>query len=216
MMDKELLAFDLDGTIVDSSVDIAWAANKTLSSFGREPATMEKVKESIGWGVKSLLQGLMPDFPPESLDGARLKFLEYYGGHLTVDSRIYPGVMETVAHFRARGKKMAVVTNKPAGLSERLLKKFGMSGFFDLVVGGDSFPNRKPHPEPLLKVIEKLGATPEKAVFVGDSPTDSETGKNAGVFTIGVSYGFRPLEELRTAGFGMIIDDFPALLELIR
>ena len=216
MMEKELLVFDLDGTIIDSSEDIAWAANMTLGSLGRDAATLETVKENIGWGVKPLLERLMPDIPPEAIDGARLRFLEYYGGHLAVSSYVYPGVRETIGHFRSSGKKMAVVTNKPVKLSEDLLGSLSLSAFFDLVVGGDSFPNRKPHPEPLLKTLEILKVDPGNSVFVGDSPTDSETGKNAGVFTIGVSYGFRPLEELKGAGFGLLIDDFSRLKDIIR
>lgn len=207
----DLVIFDLDGTLIDSSEDIAWATNRTLNAFGHDVMDMGEIKENIGWGVKSLLEKLMPEETPERIMEARDKFLDFYGGHLVVKTYVYPGVGDTLAHFKSRDKLMAVVTNKPAGLAERILKELGLSGYFMSVIGGDSFSNRKPHPEPVEKVLGFSGMKPEKAVIVGDSPIDCETGKRAGTSTIGVTYGFRGKQELEEACCDMIIDSFSEL-----
>ncbi len=208
-----LIIFDLDGTLVDSSRDIAWSANMTLKYMGYDEMGIEAIKEHVGWGVKPLLEKLMPGSSAQRIEEARIKFLEFYGSHLTVDTSIYPGVKETLSFFKERNKKMAVVTNKPAGLSSRVLTELSLSGYFSMLVGGDSFQNRKPHPEPVEKVLSALGGS---AVIVGDSPIDCEAGKKAGISAIGVAYGFRPKEELERAGFDMIVGSFPELKEVIE
>ncbi|MBI5343811.1 MAG: HAD hydrolase-like protein, partial [Deltaproteobacteria bacterium] len=120
-MDKELLVFDLDGTLIDSSSDIAWAANRTLDALGYRELSAGFIRENIGWGVRQLLERLMPDEPPDRITKARESFLEFYGTHLVVDTYVYPGVRETLGYFRGLKKKMAVVTNKPEGLARRIL-----------------------------------------------------------------------------------------------
>lgn len=216
-MNRELLMFDLDGTLVDSGGDIAWAANKTLVAFGYREMTVAAIKERIGWGVKVLLERLMPEEGPERIEEARLKFLEFYGGHMVEETYPYPGVEETLRHFSSRGKTMAVVTNKPEVLADGILKELKLRGMFQMLVGGDTLRNKKPHPEPLEKVLNSMGVGHGEAVFVGDSAIDAETGRTAGIFTIGVSYGFggggKALEE---AGFDLIIDGFVELKGIIK
>ncbi len=214
VMNKDLLVFDLDGTLIDSAGDIAWAANKTLDDFGYEAETLGSVREKIGSGVVVLLERLMPEERTERIAEAKEIFLKHYAGHMVVDTHLYPGVRETLDYFRDIGKSMAVVTNKPRALADGILDELGLHRFFMSVAGGDSFPNRKPHPEPLERVMEDRRVNPEQTVFVGDSAIDSETGKKAGVFTIGVSYGFGGVE-LGAAGFDLIIEAFPELKEVI-
>lgn len=216
MKEAELLIFDLDGTLVDSSTDIAEAANRTLAAMGRDEQTHEYIKDRIGWGVKMLLVQLMPDAGPDEIDEATKRFLEFYGVRLTVHTRAYPGVMDTLARFRGSGKGMAVVTNKPEGLAVRLLTDLGMDGFFEVVVGGDTVRNKKPDPEGIMRVLGGLGVAPARAAFVGDSPVDCESGRAAGVYTIGVTYGFRGTEELEGAGFDVLIGSFSELERVVR
>ncbi|MFQ5441933.1 MAG: HAD family hydrolase [Thermodesulfobacteriota bacterium] len=211
-MKKKLLIFDLDGTLVDSGDDIARAANKTLEAMGYGTQSLEAIKKNIGWGVKMLLEGLMPDEGAQGIIEAREKFLRFYGEHLTDDTYIYPGVTDTLTYFKNSGRTMAVVTNKPEGLSRRVIDEVGLGGFFVMLIGGDTLRNRKPHPEPLERVMEETGFCAAETIFVGDSPVDSETGKNAGVFTIGVSYGFRDVKELLSSNFNLIIDKFSELM----
>jgi len=216
MKEAGLLIFDLDGTLVDSSTDIAEAANRTLAAMGREEETHEYIKERIGWGVKMLLTQLMDDAGPDVIDEATARFLDFYGRRLSVHTRAYPGVMDALARFRGAGKGMAVVTNKPEALALRLLSDLGMDGFFEVVVGGDTVRNKKPDPEGIMRVLGSLGVEPSGAAFVGDSPVDCESGRAAGVYTVGVTYGFRPVDELRRAGFDVLIGSFSELESVLK
>ncbi len=214
-MPVELIIFDLDGTLIDSSEDIAVCANKTLKAMGHNELGLDEIKQGIGWGVKMLFERLMPGNSPQAIEEARGIFLGFYGEAPVVKTFAYPGVTETLNHFRRKNKKMAVVTNKPYGLAERILEELGLSESFGLVVGGDSFENKKPHPEPLERVMKSLNAHPNASVIVGDSPVDCESGKKAGMRTIGVSYGFRGATELIDAGCDIIVDRFPVLKEIL-
>lgn len=209
-----LIIFDLDGTLMDSSVDIAWAANRTLERMGYASLGVERIKEDIGWGVKTLLERLMPLEPPDRISAARADFLEFYGRHLVVDTYLYPEVEETLRHFSSIAKRMAVVTNKPETLSRRALQETGIAGYFASVVGGDSLPTRKPSPEPIEAVIKAAGARKTDVVMVGDSPMDAEAAKAAGIAVVGVTYGFRGRHEL--TGFDMLVDRFGELKFLIK
>ena len=210
----ELLAFDLDGTLIDSGGDIAWAANRTLVDLGHERQTMESVRDKIGSGVMVLLERLMPEESPERIAEAKDIFLKHYAGHLVVDTYLYHGVMETLVHFKEMGRSMAIVTNKPKGLAEGILAELGLEPFFPVVVGGDTFANRKPHPEPLEEAMRSSGVEPARSVFIGDSLIDAETGRRAGVFTVGVSYGFGR-GEVRETDFNLLIQAFGELKGLI-
>lgn len=212
----DLIIFDLDGTLIDSSQDIAWCANETLKSMGYPERNPSEIVGHIGWGVKPLLEKLMPNEADERITAARLKFLEFYGGHLVVETTLYPGVVDILEHFAKGGKKMAIVTNKPAGLAGSILDVLNLKGYFRAILGGDSLPNRKPHPEPIEKVIRDLNAAPEKTIVVGDSPVDCEAAKGAGAFAIGAAYGFRGKDELKASGCDIIVDDVPSLKYAIR
>ena len=215
MVKKELIIFDLDGTLIDSSVDIAWAANRTLVSYGLNERSVAEIRDNIGWGVKPLLERLMPGSDPMRITSARERFLEYYWGHLTVGTRLFEGVDETLKALRGMDRRLAVVTNKPVLFARKILEELGIGVYFDRVAGGDSFQNKKPHPEPLEKVIEGIGTAKDESAFVGDSAIDRETGRKAGVFTIGVSYGFRAGATIEEMGFDAVIDRFPDLLRII-
>jgi len=209
-----LFVFDLDGTLIDSSGDIAVAANRTLESYGRPPMEREAIKEKIGWGVNMLLAQLMPGIDEAVLLEARSRFLAFYGENLMVETRLYDGVRETLFSMRERGRELAILTNKPEGLSRRIISELGLEDLFVDIVGGDTFSERKPHPAPLLHIIREAGVGTYETIFVSDSPIDCETGRRAGVFTVGVAYGFRPVEELKDACCETIIDSFGALLEM--
>ncbi|MEE8574751.1 MAG: HAD-IA family hydrolase [Thermodesulfobacteriota bacterium] len=214
-MEKELLLFDLDGTLIDSSEDIAWVANQTLSDMDYAERDHEEIKSYIGWGISMLLMRLMPDLSDDELETARGRFLDYYATHFTVDTAPYDGVMETLDHFKAMGKEMGVVTNKPVSLSKAILSELYMAGYFKLVLGGDSLEERKPHPAQLLYAMDELCFTPEETVYVGDCSVDYEAGKRAEVTTIGATYGFRGKEELVKAGAIILIDSFSELTGII-
>lgn len=215
IMNKDLLLFDLDGTLVDSSHDIAIAANNTLCDLGKPELTITQIQQSVGWGIKTLLRGLMPNETEEVIAEGRTIFLSYYSKNLYDHTHCYGGVKETLDYFKGLGKTMAVITNKPEDLSVELLDALDLSKYFKLCYGGDTFANRKPHPEPILKAIEELGVTADKTVMIGDSPVDFEAGVSAGVQVIGCAYGFRGAEELADAGVSTFADSFTSLKSII-
>jgi len=214
VMVKDLFVFDLDGTLIDSSGDIAHAANKTLLSFGLAAMDKEDIKANIGWGVNMLLEKLMPGIDGAGLEMARSRFLAFYGEGLIEETELYPGVMDTLLSLGKKGKKLAILTNKPEALSKRIINELSLEDFFISIIGGDTFPNRKPHPASLIGIMKSAGTSSADTVFVGDSPIDCETGAAAGVFTVGVSYGFRPVEELKSSGCDIIISEFALIGEL--
>lgn len=179
--------FDLDGTLLDSKGDLADAANAARRELGLPPLADADVEQHTGWGMAALLRGVLPEADVAGLARARDVFIDYYRGHLAVRSRPYPTVE---AMFEAlRGHRLGLVTNKPAMFTVPLLQALGWTHRFDTVVCGDTLPQRKPAPEPLLHAIDALGLTPDACVFVGDTPIDRETAANAGVRFASVSWG---------------------------
>jgi len=212
---RELLIFDLDGTLIDSSEDIAWSVNRTLERLGFEPLTYSVILSYIGWGVKMLLNQALPDDSKQLLDEAKGIFLDLYGRHLTIKTRPYPGVEETLHALHGRGLKMAIVTNKPISFTREILDALSLTPLFTPVLGGDSVRRKKPDPESAETVLRAHDISPARALFIGDSRIDIETGKAAGTATIGAAYGFRGRGELEDAGADSIIDTFNELNDLI-
>lgn len=215
LKNTRLVIFDLDGTLLDSSEDIAWVANRTLEAFGYPPMENSAIKERIGWGVVMLLKQIMPDVEGERLSEAKGVFLDLYSSHLVVKSTLYPGVTDTVEHLLGLGKKLAVLTNKPIDLSVRIIAELFAPKTFEKILGGDSLPTKKPDPAPIFNILESLGVEPHESVMVGDSPVDVEAGKSAGISTIGAAYGFRGVDELKEAKVDIIIETFAELKGII-
>ncbi len=209
----DLIIFDLDGTLIDSSKDIAWATNKTLATLGMKELPYEEILGYIGWGVKMLLLQALPEENHHLFDDARDVFMSCYADHLLVDTRPYPGVEETLGSLRDRKKTLAIVTNKPVKLAEAILEDLSLKDYFDPVLGGDSVHNKKPHPEGIEKVINGLSINRDCTVFVGDSRIDVVAGKSAGIRTVGAAYGFRGRDELEEAGADIIIEQIGDLQE---
>lgn len=183
-----LIAFDLDGTLIDSRRDLADAANQLLTERGGKPLDLDTVTQMIGGGAAQLVRrtfeasGLDPD--PEGL----ARFLEIYDTRLVKTTKAYPGVPQALAQLS--GHTRVVLTNKPRKASEWILDVLSLRHHFVEVVGGDGPFARKPDPEGLLHLISAHGATPQTTVLVGDSPIDVETAQRAGARCCVVSYGF--------------------------
>lgn len=211
-MPFRLVIFDLDGTLVDSSTDITIAINHAIRPFGLDEITVEKTISLIGEGVTRLFEKLLGE------DSARIggpvmeRFLDYYGAHLAEHTRPYPGVAATLAALA--GCQKAVVSNKREKFSRDLLAVLGLVDAFDLILGSDSVPEKKPSPRPILHAMAFFGVSPGETAVVGDSPYDIEAGKAAGATTVAVTYGFRPAESLRDADY--LIDSFEALLPILK
>lgn len=208
----DLVIFDLDGTLVDSSPDICAAINHVISPYGCAPFSLEKTRELVGEGAMRLMEkvietNVLEVEPVRLLQG----FLAYYGEHLLDMTTIYPGVIEALQSLT--GIRKAVVTNKHDHLSVRTLQEMELLQYFDMVVGSETAPAKKPSPLPILYVLERFRVAPDRAVIVGDSTYDVEAGKNAGITTIAVTYGYRPAEVLR--GADLQIDSMNRLPEAL-
>lgn len=210
-IEVDLLIFDLDGTLIDSRIDIANALNYTLSRLGLPPVTIEEVRQRIGRGIRGLLKACLGE-KQGLLEEAYPIFLDFYSTHLLENTTLYPGVRETLEGIRA---KKAIVTNKLFHLTERILEGLGISNYFDTVLGGDSLTERKPSPLPILRVLKEHKVPGERALMVGDSPLDMEAGKKAGVWTCGAAYGYNERDTLLSAGADCIIESFPELFSLL-
>lgn len=178
------VVFDLDGTLLDSSGDLAVAANQVRRHFDLSPLTVAEVEGGIGWGLGHLLGHVLPEPLHPRLPEARAVFIDTYSNALLVHSEAYPGA---AALLRQLPRPVGLVTNKPMGFTTPILEGLGWS--FDVVLGGDSLPQRKPDPAPLLAALEQLGCAPEHALFVGDSEVDQATAAAAGVRFAAVPWG---------------------------
>ncbi|MBF0537468.1 MAG: HAD-IA family hydrolase [Nitrospirae bacterium] len=211
-MRVKLIVFDLDGTLVDSIADITQALNYTMTCFGLPELTIHETKQHVGEGVSNLLAkasgGRLIDKQNPMLE----VFVNYYLQHVMDQTRPYDKVIQTLEALS--DYKKAVVSNKTEALSKQLLSGLAMAQHFDLVIGSDTFTQRKPSPLPVLKAMEILGATPQETLMVGDSSYDIEAGKGAGATTIAVAYGYRPVETLKDANF-IINNDLSELLQII-
>ena len=205
----EVLIFDLDGTLADTRADLTDAVNNALEKLELPPLSMEQVCRHVGDGVHTLLSRALGREHRDVIDKGIRFFREYYGVHLLDQTRLYPGVRETLEYFQ--GKPKTIVTNKPLDFAVRILKGLEIDAHFELVLGGDSTVERKPHPEPARKVLSATGVEARLAVMVGDSPADIEMAKQAGIYSVGVTYGLRPAAVLRAACPDLIVDDLREL-----
>jgi len=213
------VAFDLDGTLLDTLPDIADAADRMLVDLGRAPVGQEVVRRYIGNGIarltKRLLTGEMNGKPPADLFDRALELFEsHYRITLTLRTQPYPGVEEGLRWFAGAGLKLACVTNKAESFTLPLLEATGLRQFFDLVLSGDSLPRKKPDPLPLLHCASRFGARPNELLVVGDSANDAEAARAAGCPVFCVPYGYRH-GEVRDLDCDAIVDDLIEATRLI-
>lgn len=189
----ELVIFDLDGTLIDSKLDLANAVNAARAHLGLPPIDNQLVYSYVGDGAPVLIRrALGPEAGEEQIAKALQFFYDYYREHMLDHTRLYPGVPEALDQLRREGVKMAVLTNKPVRFSQALVEGLGLGGHFFRVYGGNSFEQKKPHPEGVEKLIAESGAVRERTLMVGDSAVDVRTARNAGIVVCGVTYGFQP------------------------
>jgi phosphoglycolate phosphatase len=191
--------FDLDGTLVDSLGDLADAINHMLASFGRPGLATAEIRPLLGKGARNLVQQILATNDATETEEGLARFLEYNRSHIADKSRLYPGARETLEMLAANNIALAAISNKNEALSKLILEALGIDSFFEIICGGDTFEEMKPSPLPLLKVVEHLTAPINCTVMVGDSINDVQAGIRAGITTIGCSWGYGDLEELREA-----------------
>ena len=222
-MNKQLLIFDFDGTLIDSVPDLADATNAMLTTLGKDTYPIETIRNWIGNGSRMLVErALVGDITvPEGAltkaeaDHAEQIFFEAYtkiGGSKTV---AYPDVDSGLKQLHAAGYTLALVTNKPIRFVPKILQTFGWQDLFSEVMGGDSLSTKKPDPAPLLHVCTQLGITPDQAIMIGDSRNDILAGQNANMDTLGLSYGYNYGQDIRELGPTEAFDNFADLVAWI-
>ncbi len=189
-----LIVLDLDGTLVDSSLDLALAVNATRQQVGLPPLSMETVASFVGNGAEMLVRrslGLV-----EASEGTVREsltfFLRYYRDNMLLHTRPYPGAREALESWRRSNAVLAVLTNKPVGFSREMIAGLGLAHYFKCVYGGNSFGTKKPHPFGLRQIMRETGFASGQTLMVGDSSVDVLTARNAGVSCAGVTFGLRP------------------------
>lgn len=188
-----LLIFDLDGTLIDSRLDLANAVNATRTEMGMPPLEHSLVYSYVGNGAPVLIRKAMgPDAADRDVQRALEFFLSYYRDHAVDDTHLYPGVLESLEQLHTAGMQLAVLTNKPVRISEAIMNTMGLTSMLFRIYGGNSFEQKKPHPIGIDTLRAEAGVTPERTWMVGDSIVDMQTARNAGVMACGVTYGFQP------------------------
>jgi phosphoglycolate phosphatase len=186
--------WDLDGTLVESAPDLATALNRLLNEEGQHGHAVEKVRPMIGGGVAKLIERgfRAAGAPLDEAECAALvpRFMKLYTACATDNTHLVPHAREMLLHFYHAGIKQALCTNKPLGVSQQILDALDISGFFSAVVGGDSTPEKKPHPLPLQTCLDAIGVGPQDAVMVGDSGADVGAARAVGVPVILVPDGY--------------------------
>jgi phosphoglycolate phosphatase len=209
----DVVIFDLDGTLVDSRVDLANSVNYTRVHLGLPPVSNELIYTYVGDGAFLLLQrALGPECCEDEVHKAVDYFLEHYRLHLLDHTLLYPGVDDVLNLLR--GMVLAVLTNKPVEPSVAILKGLGVLEKFAYVYGGDSFEQKKPDPAGVLKILADTGIPPQRALMVGDSRNDILTGRNAGILTCGVTYGLAP-DQLLDPRPDFLVNDIRHLPSLV-
>jgi phosphoglycolate phosphatase len=211
----DLLIFDLDGTLIDSRLDLAHAVNATRSHMGMRPLDHERVYSYVGNGAPVLVRRVLGDQASEAeVEEALEFFLEHYREHYLDFTTLYPGVRESLDRLRAAGKQMAVLTNKPVRISRAIVDGLGVGGHFFQVYGGNSFDFKKPHPIGVETLMKEAAVSGNLTLMVGDSSVDIETARNAGIQCCGVTYGFQP-ETLADPAPDLLVDRMEDLADWV-
>jgi len=235
-----VVVFDLDGTLIDSSRDLAAAVNATRARLGLGPHSLARVMSYIGHGARELMRKAVGDEIPviadSRLDEVLGWFREYYSAHLLDETRAYPGVREALESLSNGAQRprcldegrtpgsaptasgaaisLAVLTNKPIQFTTEILRGLDLARYFRFIYGQYSFPTLKPDPTVLLHILSQCGATPREALMVGDSDTDVLTARNAGAWAAGVTYGLSS-DSLRATPPDVLLDSLTALPPLL-
>ncbi|MCF6304597.1 MAG: phosphoglycolate phosphatase [Rhodobacteraceae bacterium] len=208
------LIWDLDGTLIHSAPDIQAAANKMLADMNLAPLDLATIESFIGNGIPKLVERCLAVYNLPLNDAAIEAMRVYYDADCTTLTAPYAGVLNCLKTMQARGVKMAICTNKPLAPALTILNGMGLSQYFDVVVGGDTYAHHKPHPAPLLGCVEQLGVAMEDCIYIGDSETDAATAANGNMTFALFSGGYRktPVAELP---HDFLFDHFDALTQYL-
>jgi phosphoglycolate phosphatase len=210
-----LLIFDLDGTLIDSKVDLVHSVNAARGLMMLPPISEELVSSYVGNGAPVLMRrALGPEANEADVQRALEYFLGYYREHMLDNTRLYPGVKDALDRLHKAGSNMAVLTNKPVRISRELVNRIGLGDHFFRVYGGNSFEQKKPDPIGVEALLRESGIARERAVMVGDSGVDIRTARNANIRACGVTYGFQP-EGFVQDPPDIVVDDMNELVDYV-
>lgn len=213
----KLFIFDLDGTLLNTLGVIADNSNYALQKYGYEPIETDKYTSFIGNGARVLIERVSEyrDVDVDLIDDVYNAFLMRYIENPLGDTSAYEGITEMLEELKARGKYLAVLTNKPDAAAQSSIDFYFREGLFDMVIGQQEKYKRKPHPETVELILNSLGADKSETVLVGDSDVDIKTGKNAGINTCAVTWGYVDKKELEKLNPDLLIDEVCELEKLI-
>jgi phosphoglycolate phosphatase len=214
MINADLLIFDIDGTLVDARKDIVKAVNYTLRELDIPLKSFDQIVSYIGTGVKDLLTRSLGRENNALLDKSLSVFGNYYRDHLADEAVLYPHVVEILEYFKEKTK--AIISNRNKEFAELILVKLGIDKYFRNVEGADDNGCNKPDPCLLNNILRDIGTDKKRTIMIGDMDLDILAGKNAGVFTCGVTYGIGKKKDILKSGPDFIIDDLLKLKEIIK
>lgn len=219
---KKVILFDLDGTLINSVPDLTSAVNHMLKELKRETFSEETIHGWVGNGALVLVKRALlgQSSIDENLDEVLVSnaleiFFSFYAKNLCVSTVTYDNVSDTLRNLKAKGYRLAIVTNKPFAFVEPILEGLGLDGLFELILGGDSLPQKKPDPAPLLHVCKTLNVDVSACVMVGDSKNDILAANASGMQSVGVTYGYNYGEDIGIYHPDIVIDDFGDLLKFL-
>ncbi|WP_252109100.1 MULTISPECIES: phosphoglycolate phosphatase [unclassified Halomonas] len=215
---KRLIAFDLDGTLIDSVPDLAVGVQKALDEAGVSGPDEANVRSWVGNGARSLVERALTwalgETPNNALSTQAYEaFMRHYGAAPFVHTRVYDGASEALAALDAAGFELALITNKPERFIAPILEHFGLYERFALCIGGDTLTEKKPSAVPLLHVAKTLNAAPQACVMVGDSKHDIEAGRAAGFATVALPYGYNHGEPIEASRPDLCVASLTALID---
>lgn len=216
----QMVLIDVDGTLVDSVPDLAFCVDATMDQLGMPRRGESEVRLWVGNGVERLVRraliGTLDGEPDEALfNKAYPIYLELYDANVSERSMLYPGVREGLAWLKQQGFKLGCVTNKAAQFTLPLLKNLGVYDDFGIVICGDTLPQKKPDPAPLLHAAKHFGVSPQQSLMLGDSVSDVKAARAAGFKIICMSYGYNHGQDIRTAHPDAVIDSMAELPKLL-
>lgn len=217
---KEVLIFDLDGTLIDSVPDLALSINQMLEALDKPTYSTEVIRGWVGNGAEVLtkraLSGsidICAKLCPSVIEEALSIFLSFYETNVCVDTTVYPHVKASLESMHNDGYRLVIVTNKPEQFVRPILDKLGLDNLFEMIVGGDSLPKRKPDPMQLEYVCNKLSIEASKCIMIGDSKNDIFAATAANMESIGLTYGYNHGEDINSHGASLVLDSFADIID---
>jgi pyrophosphatase PpaX len=211
-----LVIYDLDGTLIDSTEAIVETFNRVVEEQGEAPCPRGQIEEMIGLPLTDMFRRVLPPAKHGGVKACWDRFVEIYAEVGPAKTKILPGVQETIAHFKQAGYLQSVATTKRGDVATHLLRKLGLSDYFNLILGINDVTHPKPAPDVINLTLERLAVKPHEAVFVEDTTIGLEAGICAGVHTVGVTTGTHGIDKLATLHPDYIIDGLSELTALIR